>query len=312
MLHVRVVVPPERRSDVVDAVRDDPSVCHVLLLPDVGAISPLDEITFDVARENADRVLDRLKELGVEQHGSISVQQPDTVFSAAAVAAEQAAPGHPDDGVVWSQLESRSGEDARLSASFLIFLVLATLIAGVGRYLDQPILIIGAMVVGPEFAPIAATCLGIVRRRPRLVGTAIGTLAVGFALSAAVATVFWLVADVVGAVDRTLATTGPQTDFIIQPDGWSFVIALLAGAAGVLSMTASKSSTLVGVFISVTTVPAVGTLALTAAVGAWSEAGSALVQLGVNLAGMVLAGSLTLLALQVAWRNAPTLRRKPR
>lgn len=46
------------------------------------------------------------------------------------------------------------------------------------------------------------------------------------------------------------------------------VIALLAGIAGTLSLTAAKSGTLVGVFISVTTVPAVEIIALTAAVGA--------------------------------------------
>ena len=58
-----------------------------------------------------------------------------------------------------------------------------------------------------------------------------------------------------------------------------------------LALTTSKSGPLVGVFISVTTVPAVGTLALCLGVGVWSEIPGALAQLGVNLAGMVLAGT---------------------
>ena len=40
------------------------------------------------------------------------------------------------------------------------------------------------------------------------------------------------------------------------------VVALLAGAAGVLSVTAGRTNVLVGVFISVTTVPAAGNLAV--------------------------------------------------
>ena len=56
----------------------------------------------------------------------------------------------------------------------------------------------------------------------------------------------------------------PDTDyiFIVRPDGWSFIIALLAGVAGTLSLTSAKSGPLVGVFISVTTIPAAANVAL--------------------------------------------------
>lgn len=70
-----------------------------------------------------------------------------------------------------------------------------------------------------------------------------------------------------------------------------------------LSLTASKSSALVGVFISITIVPAVGTVALTVAVGAWGEAGHSLAQLLVNLAGLFIAGTSTLIVQGVVWRR---------
>ena len=206
----------------------------------------------------------------------------------------KAAPGHPADGVLWAQLADRSREDARPSWSFFAFLLLATLIAGIGRVLDQPILIIGAMVVGPEFAPLAAICYAVVRRKKGIVGMASLTLFGGFALCAAIAWGIWAVVYGLGLITYAEATSGPLTQFIIAPDAWSFVIALLAGIAGVLSLTTSKSSALVGVFISITTVPAVGTIGLTLAVGAWDEALSALVQLVVNLAGLFIAGIATL------------------
>ena len=59
----------------------------------------------------------------------------------------------------------------------------------------------------------------------------------------------------------------PNTGFIWHPDMWSFMVALVAGAAGVLALAIEKTSTMVGVFISVTTVPAAGNLALGLAVG---------------------------------------------
>jgi uncharacterized hydrophobic protein (TIGR00271 family) len=196
--------------------------------------------------------------------------------------------------VVWAQLADRSREDARPSWSFFVFLLLATLIAGIGRLLDQPILIIGAMVVGPEFAPIAAISYAIARRRGGIIGTASLTLFGGFALCAGIAWAVWSVAYAFGAFSYRQATSGPLTGFIVAPDAWSFVIALLAGIAGVLSLTTSKSSALVGVFISITTVPAVGAIGLTLAVGAWNEAYLALAQLVINVFALLLAGTATL------------------
>jgi uncharacterized hydrophobic protein (TIGR00271 family) len=102
------------------------------------------------------------------------------------------------------------------------------------------------------------------------------------------------VAYAFGAFSYRQATSGPLTGFIVAPDAWSFVIALLAGIAGVLSLTTSKSSALVGVFISITTVPAVGAIGLTLAVGAWNEAYLALAQLVINVFALLLAGTATL------------------
>jgi uncharacterized membrane protein len=52
------------------------------------------------------------------------------------------------------------------------------MIAAIGVMLDQPILIVGAMVVGPEFGPLVAFCIGIVSRRGDRATRALGTLVV--------------------------------------------------------------------------------------------------------------------------------------
>jgi hypothetical protein len=66
-------------------------------------------------------------------------------------------------------------------------------------------------------------------------------------------------------------------------------------------MTARKSSALVGVFISVTTVPAAGNIAVAIALAHWDEVSASLVQLGVNLAGMIVAGVATLFVQRTMW-----------
>lgn len=44
-------------------------------------------------------------------------------------------------------------------------MTLATSLASIAIVLDSPILVIGAMVLGPEFVAIAALALALVRRR---------------------------------------------------------------------------------------------------------------------------------------------------
>jgi uncharacterized hydrophobic protein (TIGR00271 family) len=86
----------------------------------------------------------------------------------------------------------------------------------------------------------------------------------------------------------------PFTQFISSPDALSLFVAMVAGSAGVLSLTSAKSGALIGVLISVTTIPAAANIGVAAAYGEWPEAGGAAAQLGINLTGIVLAGIITL------------------
>ena len=94
-----------------------------------------------------------------------SLESVDTAVSETARRAERVAAGSPADAVVWEEVEARTSEGTELSGSFLAFMVLATMIAGVGILTDSIVLIIGAMVVGPEFGPLAALCVALVQRR---------------------------------------------------------------------------------------------------------------------------------------------------
>ncbi|MGA8208889.1 MAG: DUF389 domain-containing protein [Nocardioidaceae bacterium] len=301
MLHLQLRVPDHLTARVVEQLTGDDAVTNVGVVPDAYIKPPGTLVIADVAREGANPVVAGLRALDLHHAGSIMLTEPATLFSDAVDLAERAAPGEPDDGIVWDMVEDRVRKESVLSFAFVAFLTLATLIAGVGRLLDQPILIVGAMVVGPEFSPVAAVCVALARPRPDLLPRALGTLFAGLGAAMLVAVPLWLLARVLGLATTADAATGPLTDFIVRPDLWSLLIALLAGVAGVLALTTAKSGPLVGVFISVTTVPAVGTLALCLGVGVWSEIPGALIQLGVNLAGLVLAGTLTLLVQRVVW-----------
>ncbi len=303
VLHLRLRVPGDLTDQVVALLEADETVTNLAVVPG-GFRKPEGCLVLaDVARESATGVVKQLRELDLQHRGSISIDEIDTILSDEAARAERVAPGAPDDGVVWVSVEQRLRDDSRLSWAFIAFITLATLLAGAGRITDQPILIVGAMVVGPEFSPIAAICFAFAHPRLSMLPTALRSLLTGFATAVLVATLCWAVGFHLGAFTQRQASTGRLTDFIVSPDGWSFVVACLAGVAGTLSLTTAKSGPLVGVFISVTTIPAVGALAVCLACGVWSEAGSALAQLGINLVGMILAGTAALALQRQVWRR---------
>jgi uncharacterized hydrophobic protein (TIGR00271 family) len=299
MVHLRIVAPPELAERVLAVLETKASVINVVHLPGAARRPTGDLILCDVAREDTSVVLDELRDLGLAEEGTIAIETIDTAISSAARAAERAAAGSPADAVVWEEVESRTSESAALSGSFLAFMVLATLIAGAGILTDSVVLIIGAMVVGPEFGPLAGLCVALVQRRLTLARRSLVALAVGFPLAI---TATYLATLLLRAADRGPDALGdhPATLFISSPDLFSVVVAVLAGVAGVLSLSTAKSGALIGVLISVTTIPAAANVGVAAAYADWDECLGAASQLGINLVAIVVAGVATL-ALQRAF-----------
>lgn len=303
MLHLRVIAPADVSESVIDALRGNPGVAHLVVHRDAGVDPAGDEITADIARECANDVIDALKALGVKERGAITLDVVDTVLSARAYRAEEKATGDPSDAVVWDELAARTREESTLNVTFLTFLCLSCLIAAVGVVTDSPVTVVGAMVVGPEFGPLAALAVALVRRKTYLARRAALALLVGFPVAMLVTAIAVLAGEAVGWIEVSSTRELEEVDFIFQVGPLSFVVALLAGAAGMLSLVSAKSAALVGVFISVTTVPAAGFAVVAATVGDWDIAAESAAQLAINLVGIVLAGVLVLWVRGIADRR---------
>jgi uncharacterized hydrophobic protein (TIGR00271 family) len=309
VIHVRIVAPEPLAERVLAMLDEAPAVLNVVHLPDAARRPRGDVILVDVPREDASVLLADLRDAGVEREGTISIEEIESSPSALAREAIAAARGSPADAVVWEEVEQRTSETAELSGSFVAFMVLATLIAAVGILTDSQILIIGAMVVGPEFGPLAGICVAIVQRRLELARRSLTALLVGFAVAIAATFVGTNLLRWTGtAPDEPGDLAHPATLFISDPSRYSVIVAMLAGVAGVLSLTTAKSGALIGVLISVTTIPAAANVGVAAAYADWEEFGGALAQLTINLVSIVVAGVATLALQRAAYRRRRELR----
>ena len=302
MLHLRIATPTELTDGVVRIFTDDPAISGLAVLRGASLKPQGDIVLADIAREAVNEVIDELREMGVHRAGTIHIVPVTSWLSQRGLDAERISPGSSADSVVWADVTQRAYDESEINWTYLSFMTLATLLASIAIVLDSQILVIGAMVLGPEFVAIAALGLALVRRRMSLLVLAARTLVVGFAVAIAATTVAALAARGLGWVTAE-DVTGPRpgTAFIYTPDKWSFIVAVIAAAAGVLSLTSSRVGGLSGVFISVTTVPAAGNVALGIAFGAPSEIWGSTLQLVLNLTGMAVAGWAALAIQQALW-----------
>jgi uncharacterized hydrophobic protein (TIGR00271 family) len=311
MLHLRINAPAELAEDVTAMLTADPAVSSVTVVRGASLKPVGDLVLADVAREGANEIVDQLRELGLQNEGTMALNPARTWFSRAGYEAETRTPGSSADAVVWVDVTHQAYEESELNWTYLSFMTLATLIAGIAIVLDSQILVIGSMVLGPEFVPIAALGLALVRRRNALFARAARTLVIGFLVAIALTALVGLAGRALGWVtEEDITGPRPQTHFIYTPDKWSFIVAVIAAAAGVLSLTSAKIGGLSGVFISVTTVPAAGNVALGLAFGVGSAVWPSTLQLVVNISGMALAGWATLALQQAVW--SPWSKRRAR
>ncbi|HEY2879026.1 DUF389 domain-containing protein [Nocardioides sp.] len=318
MLTLRISAPSDLTEQVLDIVGEDPAVSSLALMRGASLQPAGDIVLVDIAREAANEIVGRLEQLDVSRLGSIHIEPVSSWLSESGLAAEKHTPGSSADAVVWAEVTQRAYAESELNWTYLSFMTLATLLAGIAIILDTQILVIGAMVLGPEFVAIAALGLALVRRRRDLGFYAARTLVLGFGIAIGLTTLAALAGRVLGWIAvQDITGARPSTDFIYTPTKWSFIVALIAAAAGVLSLTSAKTGGLSGVFISVTTVPAAGNIALALAFGLPHEIWGSAAQLLLNISGMAVAGWATLAFQQVVWsrmsaRRARGLRREQR
>lgn len=304
LVHLRLTVPTHLVDQVMDLVTDNPTVTDVVHLRGACVEPRGDLIQCDVAREVASTLLDDLDKIGLDEEGGIALVPLTATPFRRAHELEDAAAGDPDDAVVWDVIKAQAASAVRPTVTFHLFLLIAVMLAAIAVIADSAVLVVGAMVVGPEFATVAAICTGLVLRKFYLTIDGVRLLVFSFIFAIAVtAVVAWFGTLIGWVTPHMVLRPRPLTAFIWQPDHWSFVVALLAGAAGVIALSVEKAQAMVGVFISVTTVPAAGNLALGIAVWSPDEMTGSLEQLGLNVAGMLIAGTITLLIQRVAWKH---------
>ncbi|MFJ7146921.1 DUF389 domain-containing protein [Streptomyces sp. NPDC100445] len=304
LIHFRMVMPTALTQPAVDLLSSHDRVLNLVVVKAV-QVPGGDAVECDVLRGAANAVLGGLRELGVDRAGAIAIDDVDMMFSRSAERIEAARPSALVHAPLWDAVEAHIRKGGTYPPSFYLFLTVAGLIGSVGIMTNSQILIVAAMVVGPEYNAITSIALGLDRHHGRRVREGARALTVGF-LSAMVVTLAFAALVRGAGLQSTAFELGlrPVSHLIDTPDFFSVAVAVLAGVVGIVSLTEARGSALLGVFISVTTIPAASDIAVSLAFADWHQAWGSLIQLLLNVVVLVLIGVLTLRLQRRLWRRA--------
>jgi uncharacterized hydrophobic protein (TIGR00271 family) len=284
VLQLRVFGASPVVADAATALEAIPGARHVVMTGDGGSGNSL--VTADLVDEAVDQALGRMRWLGLPSEDVVLLRL-DSIGPAVAQ--------RPLASVVWADLLSQAGANARPLARYLVFMVAAGIIAAFGVIYAETTLIVGAMAISPDTLPVCAAATALVLRRWRLAGRAAGTLVIGLASACLAGAVMTFVLHSLH-LGPTQLFPGQKTFLsdLATVNISTPIVAFAAGVAGMLALETRASSS-VGVAISVTTIPASAYLGVAAGVGDASKAIGALDVLALNVAMLLVGGTLTLL-----------------
>ena len=254
---VEVLVPTGKRA-TVRSVLDDEGIDYGFTDETSGrgyeAI-----VTFPLPSGAVEPVLESLREAGLERDAFTVVVDAETVVSRRFEELEERYADEESDGdrIAREELAARARDLAPDIKRFVGLTVLSAVVATAGLLLDSPAVVVGSMVIAPLVGPAMTTGVGTVVDDDDLFRRGVSLQVGGGVLAVASATVFAALINVAGVVPMDAATvlSVPEVAERLAPDVLSLAVALAAGAAGAISISAGVSTALVGVMIAAALVP---------------------------------------------------------
>lgn len=174
---------------------------------------------------------------------------------------------------VWGQ--------AKFDQTFVVFVLLSTVVAALGMLTNSVAVVVGAMVIAPLLGPNLAFSVGVALGDSTLISRALVTNLAGIAVALGLSVLIGVLWP--GELTSEELVSRAKVDFV------GMAVALASGAAAALSLVTGVSSALVGVMVAVALLPPTSAIGIFLGSGNWPQAGGAAMLLAVNIVSVNLA-----------------------
>jgi len=292
---LQVTIPAGKRQAIERAL-DDEGVDYVLT-EETSSREYTAVAYVPVPTAAVEPVLERLREAGLDDESYTVIVEANTVISRHfEELQERYAEEEDEERIAREELRSKAGELVPSRVNYVLLTMISAIIATAGLLLDSPAVIVGSMVIAPLIGPAMAASVGTVLDEHDLFKQGTILQIGGLLLAVASAAVFALLVRTGLLIPPGIEITSiPSIRERLLPDFLSLAVALGAGIAGVVSLTAGVSTALVGVMIAVALIPPAATVGIGIA---W---GQPMVSLGAGILTLVNVLSINLAAIALLW-----------
>jgi len=186
----------------------------------------------------------------------------------------------------YASLFTNLREESRLNSTFMTLLILATMIATFGLFINSSSVIIGAMLLAPLMQPIVSLSMGVLRQDT--------TLQINGAKTILIGVIAVLVTAALIAIFTPIERLTTEMAGRLSPTILDLFVAIVSGAAAAYAKSNEKIlGSLAGVAIAVALVPPIAVAGIGLGWGDWHMFSTAFLLFITNLVGIVLAAALT-------------------
>ncbi|MCV6607890.1 MAG: TIGR00341 family protein [Campylobacterales bacterium] len=179
---------------------------------------------------------------------------------------------------------------AQVSTSFLMLMILSTLLSTTGLFQNSAPVIIGAMILAPLMAPMISLSMGVIRSEKSLLENSLKTLFYGIATALLVSSIYTLFVP--------LESMTSEIRGRVNPNILDLMVAIFSGIAGAYANAKEEiGKSLAGVAIAVALVPPLSVTGIGIGWGDWEVIYGSFLLFITNLVGITLAASVTFIIL---------------
>jgi len=237
-----------------------------------------------VRPENQQQILDSVQSIvGGSENSRIVVIPVEATIPRPEAIYENEQRGHSTT-VTREELYQKIVSGIKLDSTFIWMVVLSTIVASIGLLADNVAVVIGAMVIAPLLGPNLTLAFASALGDSTLIWLSLKTNAVGLSLALIISITigyFW-------PYEFTSQEILSRTDVGYD----SVILALVAGAAAVLSLASGWSNSLVGVMVAVALLPPAATFGLMLGAEKFEMAIGAGLLLAINIVSVNLSAKL--------------------
>ena len=292
--------PSDRTDNLVERLGELDGAVGLSLQRGTSLQPPGDVVTVKVTNPASDEVLEEVAQLlkGRDDF-SITTSEPDYMISDPHFEVLD----RETNEVSWESVASEFRKESNVEFNFILLMALSGIIASGGLWSDRLQIVIGAMVIAPGFMPLLRLPFGLLMG-PRTMTTR-GSAAVlaGYSVMALAAAVTYWVLQAIDPSSSNELTTREWIRYWSSLSPSSVVVALSAGAAGAVVVTAGRSVLTAGVMIALALVPTMAITGMALGAGDITLAIEAAGRWLVDALSVIFAGGLVFVTKQALIHN---------